>query len=465
MDLKRYLSEAELALTQPSVGDEFDISINETFNLETEVLESNEDGITLAMDDRGMSMLEELGALEEMHDKSHGGPYDRGSADAYYGRPSRPHKMVPYTGPNAVQGQMEKVELTDPAEIAAYKAGYAEEDDRKDYGESTTKDNLDENPFNQRLQKAPGSEMLPPPPRGSVPQHGLKFREGDIVVPHTGPHAGVPHRVITARSQTVSIDPMVSVKDHKYDNVTIRARHQDLSPYKKSVKESVNEDIVQHKTHGAVYGQDGKAKLFMTRNEAEEVADAMAKKHGGSGISIMRGPFTGYMVKMPESQLGEDNDKKEGELFDEAVDKAHAERKLRNKYLGGNPKVTFHRGYAKVAAAGKEYHHKIHKGQVEDDPYIIADESISEAEYQGRQVKLGKPMSGDVKKYKVYVRAPNGNIKKVNFGDKNMEIKRDNPARRKNFRARHNCSDKKDRTKAGYWSCRMWSKKPVSKIV
>jgi hypothetical protein len=90
----------------------------------------------------------------------------------------------------------------------------------------------------------------------------------------------------------------------------------------------------------------------------------------------------------------------------------------------------------------------------------------NEAEYQGREVKLGKPTRGDVKKYKVYVKNPKtGNVKKVNFGDPNMEIRRDNPAARKNFRARHNCSDKKDRTKAGYWSCRMWSSKPVSKIV
>ena len=95
-----------------------------------------------------------------------------------------------------------------------------------------------------------------------------------------------------------------------------------------------------------------------------------------------------------------------------------------------------------------------------------ASESIDEAEYQGHSVTLGKPTTGDVKKYKVYVRDPKtGNIKKVNFGDKKMSIKRDNPARRKNFRARHNCADKKDRTKAGYWSCRMWSKKPVSKIL
>lgn len=92
----------------------------------------------------------------------------------------------------------------------------------------------------------------------------------------------------------------------------------------------------------------------------------------------------------------------------------------------------------------------------------------NEAEYQGRKVKLGKPMRGDVAKYKVYVKDPKtGNIKKVNFGDKNMEIKRDDPKRRKSFRARHGCGTSKasDRTKARYWSCRMWSKKPVSKIV
>jgi len=91
-----------------------------------------------------------------------------------------------------------------------------------------------------------------------------------------------------------------------------------------------------------------------------------------------------------------------------------------------------------------------------------------EAKYQGREVKLGKPMSGDVAKYKVYVKdKKTGNVKKVNFGDKNMEIKRDDPRRRKSFRARHGCGTSKasDRTKARYWSCRMWSNKPVSKIV
>jgi hypothetical protein len=84
------------------------------------------------------------------------------------------------------------------------------------------------------------------------------------------------------------------------------------------------------------------------------------------------------------------------------------------------------------------------------------DIQTDEAKYQGREVPLGKKMAGDVKKSKVYVRKPNGNIVKVNFGDKKMRIKKSNPARRKSFRARHNCKNPGPRWKARYWSCRSW---------
>ncbi len=84
------------------------------------------------------------------------------------------------------------------------------------------------------------------------------------------------------------------------------------------------------------------------------------------------------------------------------------------------------------------------------------DETLDEAEYQGRKVPLGKPMKGDVKKFKVYVKKPTGNIVKVNFGDPNMRIKKSNPARRRSFRARHNCDNPGPRHKARYWSCRKW---------
>ena len=82
--------------------------------------------------------------------------------------------------------------------------------------------------------------------------------------------------------------------------------------------------------------------------------------------------------------------------------------------------------------------------------------ALKEAEYQGRKVPLGKPMKGDVKKSKVYVKGPKGNVVKVNFGDKKMKIKKSIPGRRKSFRARHNCANPGPRWKARYWSCRAW---------
>ena len=86
------------------------------------------------------------------------------------------------------------------------------------------------------------------------------------------------------------------------------------------------------------------------------------------------------------------------------------------------------------------------------------EEDLDEAEYQGREVKLNKPMRGDQKNYKVYVKNPKtGNVKKVNFGDPNMRIKKSNPKRRKSFRARHRCdTNPGPKTKARYWSCRKW---------
>ena len=85
-------------------------------------------------------------------------------------------------------------------------------------------------------------------------------------------------------------------------------------------------------------------------------------------------------------------------------------------------------------------------------------EVSEEAEYQGRKVKLNNPTRGDVKKFKVYVRNDKGNVVKVEYGDPNMEIKRDDPARRKSFRARHNCDNPGPKYKARYWSCKFWEK-------
>jgi len=87
------------------------------------------------------------------------------------------------------------------------------------------------------------------------------------------------------------------------------------------------------------------------------------------------------------------------------------------------------------------------------------DHIIEQSEYQGRKVKLNDPFrlpSGSKKKFGVYVKNDKGNVVKVTFGDPNMEIKRDDPERRKSFRARHNCDDPGPKWKARYWSCYQW---------
>lgn len=81
--------------------------------------------------------------------------------------------------------------------------------------------------------------------------------------------------------------------------------------------------------------------------------------------------------------------------------------------------------------------------------------SLNEAEHRGRKVKLNKPFRtpGGPKKFAVYVKSKGGNIKKVTFGDPNMRVRNRSKSRAKSFTARHKCSQKKDRTTAGYWSC------------
>jgi hypothetical protein len=101
-------------------------------------------------------------------------------------------------------------------------------------------------------------------------------------------------------------------------------------------------------------------------------------------------------------------------------------------------------------------------GSVENTNFI-SNNLINEAEYQGRKVQLGKIMQGDIKKFKVYVKNEKGKVVKVNFGfggksakGKRMVIKKNNPERRRSFRARMNCDNPGPRWKPRYWACRTW---------
>ena len=119
---------------------------------------------------------------------------------------------------------------------------------------------------------------------------------------------------------------------------------------------------------------------------------------------------------------------------------------------------------------GKMYPNCVKKESVEEAYDIWAEDGsfgytmtgLVEAEYQGRKVKLGKPMQGDTKKFKVYVKNPKGNVVKVNFGQGGdakggtMRIRKSNPKARASFRARHNCDNPGPKHKARYWACRTW---------
>ena len=106
----------------------------------------------------------------------------------------------------------------------------------------------------------------------------------------------------------------------------------------------------------------------------------------------------------------------------------------------------------------KQYENKVDEIDSICENMKYDDLVVEEAEHQGKKVKLNNPTrSSDCKKkFYVYVKNEKGNIVKVGFGDPNMEIKRDDPNRRKNFRARHNCANPGPKWKARYWSCYQW---------
>ncbi len=157
----------------------------------------------------------------------------------------------------------------------------------------------------------------------------------------------------------------------------------------------------------------------------------------------------------------------EAELEEDQDAAVVAQKEIDDKVVGdlgeGQVKHMMHKDAERMSRAEFVDKYGVEHGEFWDN----INGELSEAEYQGRKVPLGKPMRGDVKKFKVYVKDPKtGNVKKVNFGhggtsakrlgQKTMKIKKSNPARRKSFRARHNCANPGPRTKARYWSCRAW---------
>jgi hypothetical protein len=168
--------------------------------------------------------------------------------------------------------------------------------------------------------------------------------------------------------------------------------------------------------------------------ENVEVSDSL-KYHMDNGLSLTNNVFRVYS----ESYFDLVNEVRE--LYNEGkIELNEEDRLMVESDLGRKVKV------------GKEYIYL-------DAPYIYETETeediLTEAKHHGKNVNLGKPFRtpGGLKKFAVYVKSKTGGIKKVTFGDPNLRVKNSNKKAAKSFRARHKCSQKTDRTTAGYWSC------------
>ncbi len=192
----------------------------------------------------------------------------------------------------------------------------------------------------------------------------------------------------------------------------------------------------------------GAATIYNTiKGTINAYKDAFIKQDAGNKFAVK------LVKENMDAKLPIDQIKKGIEVEMEHTDDPKLALKIAMDHIKEDPKY-----YDKLAKAGLE---ELNEGEF--CPQCLAQymreraNQLHEAEYQGRKVPLGKPMRGDVKKFKVYVKNDKGNVVKVNFGDPNMKIKKNIPARRKSFRARHHCdTNPGPRWKARYWSCRKW---------
>jgi len=226
-------------------------------------------------------------------------------------------------------------------------------------------------------------------------------------------------------------------------------KHTPLQEAEQMIIEMVNEELC------------AKGKAYRKRRMA--AGEKSSAYLSGRAVKVCKGQMSGKKKKSKKNEDALKLSKKNMSSY--AAKNEEKESGLKNPKKADLNKDGKLSSYEKARGKGIEKAMGISEYDVEDgqdvkefiefmrENYL---DTLDEAEYKGRKVKLGKPMRGDVKKFKVYVKNPKGNVVKVNFGQKGMNIKKNNPKRRKAFRARHNCDNPGPRHKARYWSCRKW---------
>jgi hypothetical protein len=250
----------------------------------------------------------------------------------------------------------------------------------------------------------------------------------------------------------------------------------DVSIWTKQVIQSLEAGDYKH-IHEGGYGSnrdifhidDFKRKLSTSNDPFEMIYDAISGDYGEEIRDVMQEMYDDVVIDS-QGRLHPDDDFEK--VIDSMLDYLDADSGMKEGAYSDHQDSKYDDDSTDPSVTARDKERAAGRRRAEDDGWdpkrdeideelaaikrLAGDEEVNEAEYQGRKVPLGKPMQGDVKKSKVYVKKPNGKVVKVNFGDKNMTIKKNNPARRKSFRARHNCDNPGPRWKARYWSCRAW---------
>jgi hypothetical protein len=420
---KDYLLQEEHANETPSVGDVFELEMarDETL-IETTVVEVLEDGIVINADDTVMKMFEDAGYLQEYNT---GMPAPSGGSKSAMGSVHKKLNTQQSKPDELAEGKMKELlgdinELTHDEFSGKYNMS---KDEAREKFDIKDEEELDEMSAMRRLA-------------------GMMQDKENIK----------NTRIPSHDERRIQVD-LIDLSDEEFE-----AKHK-MS--KAQAREQFDEDMDEMSEP--------------TQDAFEELKD-YAETSGG--IDKEEFEKAAYLVKaMGKPHL---KDKAEG-MLDDLIGKMDSDpRDKVIQVLARHIDLTF----LKNLFNGRPF---INEGKVKEmllDMEELTDEefkaeygmskaeakekfNLDEAEYQGRKVALNKPTRGDVKKFKVYVKDPKtGNVKKVNFGhggtsakkagQKTMKIKKSNPARRKSFRARHNCDNPGPKTKARYWSCRAW---------
>ena len=468
-NFRDYLSESEEAADNPVVGDNFAINIREECLIESVVVESRDDGVVIAADERMMQLLESYGySFEQTCMECGGSGCGCGQAADEY-RDETDVDQDP--GEYDQEGDMAKDELMTMIRSARKLIGMLDNNDNmpewtqkkinkatdyvdtaSDYISSKKERGVMEQPATEsRYPWLDSDKKNEDSPVARATLHRIMMRHPGMLSQHG------PERVMQA------VDDVADLVGDVDEIGT-----SDVSGWVNMVQE-----ILDSLDQGVAEGHaDQQRKIF--KKNGQPVGEVGIDRESSPGVGQ-------YYMK----HYASGKDLSGFDSFEEAV------QELRHLTKQGVAEGSLNEAATMASVSKLLRHIERHNptwfddygmGEVEDTVVDMAEQGtfsgmtvvdaaalvgqelesmygangMNEAEYQGRKVPLGKPMAGDVKKSKVYVKNPQGRVVKVNFGQKGMKIKKSIPGRRKNFRARHNCDNPGPRHKARYWSCRAW---------